>query len=135
MQGLTLLLALYVLYLGTMRFLSLHLNRKTAFLWKRHVLLGLAVLITWIGGLGGGLILSRFYWGSFLVTGLHGRAALMLLPLLLFGLGSGLYMNRAKKKRTWLPLIHAINNVSIIVLVVFQIYTGVIIYQTYVLGV
>ncbi len=98
-------------------------------------MLGMVALSMWLGGLCGGLVLSRVYWNAFLVTGLHGKVALLLLPLLLFGIGSGLYMNRVKKKRKWTPLAHAVNNLLIIILAAFQIYTGAIIFQTYVLGV
>ena len=45
------LLALYVFGLSIQRFRFLHLKQKAVFNWKRHVLLGEIVMITWLGGL------------------------------------------------------------------------------------
>jgi len=60
--------------------------------------------------------------------------ALVMLPLILFGLFSGLYMDRRKKKRTLLPLLHGINNMVVLALVGYQITTGWWVVNVYVLG-
>jgi len=57
-----------------------------------------------------------------------------MMPLILFGLISGHYMNRVKKKRTILPLMHGINNLIVVILAVWQIKSGWWVYTTYVLG-
>jgi len=43
-------------------------------------------------------------------------------------------MNRKKRKRKVLPLIHAVCNTLMLLLALSQIYTGVFVYRAYVLG-
>jgi hypothetical protein len=128
------LLSLYVLYLGLMRFRFLHLKHKTAFNWQRHVRLGEIVIPLWLVGLVGGLIMTRLTWPAFLITGIHAFVGLSMAPFLIFGLMSGLYMNRVKKKRTWLPLIHGMNNLLVVILALTQSWTGYQVYRMFVLG-
>lgn len=127
-------LGLYVFYLGVQRFRSLHLKQKVKFNWKRHVLLGKIVMATWLAGILGGVSIAYMTWHRFLVTGIHGKVALVILPLILFGLFSGLHMNRKKKKRTFLPFVHGLVNLTILVLALYQISTGWWVYNVYVLG-
>ena len=134
LQFLTFILACYVFYLGLQRFFSLHLRRNLPFLWKRHVVLGLVALATFLAGMAGGIVMVFTFWRSYFITGLHAKVALILLPLLLFGILSGLYMNFKKRKRMLLPLLHAANNVILLFLIVTQIVTGWKILTTYVLG-
>ena len=68
------------------------------------------------------------------MTGTHGKTALVMLPLLLFGLISGIYMNQVKKKRRFLPLLHGANNLVVIILALSQIRTGWWVLNTYVWG-
>ena len=77
-------LGLYVFYLGVQRFRSLHLKQKVKFNWKRHVLLGKIVMATWLAGILGGLSIVYMTWHGFLVTGIHGKVALVILPLILY---------------------------------------------------
>ena len=127
-------LGLYVFYLGIQRFRSLHLKQKVKFNWKRHMLLGKIVMATWLAGILGGVSIVYMTWDGFLVTGIHGKVALVILPLILFGLFSGLHMNRKKKKRTLLPFVHGLVNLTILVLALYQISTGWWVYNVYVLG-
>jgi uncharacterized membrane protein YozB (DUF420 family) len=127
-------LGLFVFYLGVQRFRSLHLKQKVKFNWKRHVLLGKIVMATWLAGILGGVSVVYMTWHGFLVTGIHGKVALVILPLILFGLFSGLHMNRKKKKRTFLPFVHGLINLTILVLALYQISTGWWVYNVYVLG-
>ena len=83
------LLALYVFVLSIQRFRFLHLKQKAAFNWKRHVIFGEIVMITWLGGMLGGIAISYVTWHGFLITGTHGTVAMVMLPLILFGLFSG----------------------------------------------
>lgn len=128
------LLAAYVLWLGGQRFWSLHWRQKVVFKWQLHVKLGTVALGLWLAGLLGGLASVRFWWHGFLITGTHGQTALAMLPLIFFGLFSGLYMNRRKKKRTVLPLLHGTNNLLLVILAGYQAYTGWWVYSAYVLG-
>jgi len=127
-------LACYVLYLGYGRLLSLHLRQTVPFLWKRHVTLGLVALLTLFAGMAGGIAMVYTFWRSYFITGLHAKIGLVLVPLILFGIGSGLYMNAKKRKRKWLPLLHMANNLALLVLCVAQIITGWNILTKYVLG-
>jgi hypothetical protein len=126
--------ALYALYLGINRILLLHFQQKTLFHWKHHVFMGSASLLLWIAGVLGGISMVYLYWHSFLMTGIHGKTALVMVPLLLFGLASGIYMNRIKKKRRFLPLLHGANNLVVIILALSQIRTGWWVLTTYVWG-
>jgi len=128
------LLALYVFGLGIQRFRSLHLKQKAAFNWKRHVIFGEIVMVTWLTGLLGGAVISYVTWHGFLITGTHGNVAMVMLPLIFFGLFSGLYMNYRKGKRKLLPIIHGIINMIVLILAFYQISTGWWVYNTYVLG-
>jgi len=134
LQLLSMIVALYALFWGIQRFRLLHLHTKTFFNWKRHVYAGSASLILWIAGVFGGVSMVYLYWDSFLMTGAHGRTALVMLPLLLFGLISGIYMHHVKKKRTYLPILHGLNNLVVIILALFQIRTGWWVLTVYVLG-
>lgn len=128
------MLTLYVFYLGIQRVRSLHLHHKTLFRWKRHVLLGKIALLAMLGGMIGGMTMAYLYWRGFLTTGFHGRVALVMTPFIIFGAASGLYMNRKKKKRKALPMIHGLINLVILILVLTQAVTGWRVYMMFVLG-
>ena len=119
------MLTLYVFYLGVQRFRSLHLRQKTLFRWNRHVLLG---------GMMGGITMIYLYLHGFLITGVHGKVALVMTTFIIFGGTTGLYMDRNKKKRTALPLIHGLSNLVLLILALTQIVTGWRVYMQFVLG-
>jgi uncharacterized membrane protein YozB (DUF420 family) len=133
-QFLAFILACYVFHLGLQRLFNLQFKRNAPFLWKRHVVLGLVALATFLAGMAGGIIMVYTYWRSYFLTGLHAKIAIVLLPLILFGMLSGLYMNFKKRKRKWLPLLHAANNAILLLLSLTQIVTGWKILTTYVVG-
>lgn len=127
-------LSVYVLALGLQRFAFLHFQKRAVFNWERHVVLGKIALAVFLLGMAGGLTLVRLYWHGFLITGVHGRIALVMMPLVVFGLASGLYMNVKRKRRRVLPLVHGLNNAVVLVLAFSQIYTGWGVYKAFVLG-
>ena len=133
-QFLAILLTLYVFYLGLQRFRLLHLHQKVVFRWKRHVVLGEIALGVLLAGMLGGMAMVYVYWRSVIMTGIHGKVALVMVPFMIFGLVSGLYMNRKKEKRTLLPFIHGLNNLSVLVMALSQIVTGSWVYRAFVLG-
>lgn len=133
-QSSAILLAIYVLYLGIQRFRFLSFHQKVVFPWKRHAVLGLLSLGLLLGGIAGGMLLVYVYWHGILITGIHGTIGLVMVPLLIFGMVSGLYMNSRKKRRRLLPLIHGLNNVMILALALAQIMTGSDVYRGFVLG-
>jgi hypothetical protein len=132
MAGIILLLAAFVY--GVQRFRSLHLNQKVPFLWKRHVLLGEAALGTLIVGTGIGLVMTRYHWGEFLMTLGHGKTGLVILPMLLFGLISGLILDKKKPRGKTLKVLHGLNNTLILILSLNQIRTGIKIYLMFTAG-
>ena len=128
------LLALYAFYLGVQRFRFLHLKQKAIFRWKRHVFLGEIAFGTWLVGMVGGMTMVYFYWHGFLITGTHGKVALVMVPFIIFGLASGLHMNRKKTKGRLLPFLHGLNNLALLILAMTQVVTGYRIYTAFVLG-
>lgn len=118
------LLGLYVAWLGIKRLGSLHLGRKTSFPRSRHILLGKLALVGLILGTGGGIIMVRWLWQSWLVTGVHGWLGLVVAGLALVGLGTGLVMERRPKGRKALPLLHGMVNLSLIALCLINFYFG-----------
>jgi VIT1/CCC1 family predicted Fe2+/Mn2+ transporter len=134
LQCLSTLAAAYAFYLGIARFRTLHMGRKAAFKWKRHVWVGsFALILMFVGGLLG-MMPVYLYWNRFLTAGLHAAIGMAMMPLMLFGLVSGYFMNRDKKKRPTLALVHGINNLLVSMLAIWQIKTGLQVYALYVLA-
>ena len=133
-QSVGILIALYVMKLGISRFWMVHLKQKTRFNWKQHVRFGIITTTIWLSGVFGGLYIVETSWHGLLITGYHAKLGLLMIPFILFAIGSGFYMDRKKKKRKVLPLIHAICNTVMLFLALLQIYTGVGVYRIYVLG-
>ena len=133
-QSSAILLSLYVLYLGVQRFRFLHLSKKAVFRWKRHVALGETALGALLAGMVGGMTMVYFYWHGFLITGTHGKVALVMVPFIIFGLASGLHMNRKKTKGRLLPFLHGLNNLALLILAMTQLVSGYRIYTAFVLG-
>ena len=128
------LLALYVFYLGLHRFRFLHLHQKAVFQWRRHVVLGEIAMGVLLAGMLGGMAMVYVYWHGFLITGIHGKVGLATVPFILFGLGSGLYMNRGKKQRRILAFVHGLNNLFVLLMAMSQIVSGWWLYKAFVLG-
>jgi hypothetical protein len=133
-QGTMILLTFYVLFLGLQRFRSQHLGQRAPFKWKRHVRLGLTALAIILGGLFWGAAMTATYWGGPFMVGVHATVGVVIGILILVGIGTGLYMNARKRKRTLLPLLHGLNNLVIIGLGVSQAVTGWGILNTFVFG-
>lgn len=128
------ILATYVIYTGIQRFRMLHFRNRTAFPWKRHVSRGSLVLLLWSIGLIGGFVVTRNAWYTNFITGLHARVAVVMCPLIVIGMVTGFYMNRVKKRRSLLPLIHGLNNTMLLLLAIYQTYSGWQVLQKFVIG-
>lgn len=63
--------------------------------------------------------------GNTYITGLHAGLAWSITGLATLGLVTGYIMNRYKRKRKILPLIHGTINVLLIILIAVECYTGV----------
>jgi len=134
-QSAGIMIVLYVMKLGISRFRMVHLKQKTSFNWKNHVRFGIVATVIWLMGAFGGLFMVKTSWHGILITGSHAKVGLIMIPFILFAICSGVYMDRNKKKRKILPLVHAICNTVMLILSLSQIYTGIGVYKTYVLGV
>jgi hypothetical protein len=126
------LLAFYAAYLGFQRTRSLHYHKPAKFLRKRHALVGSVALLSMLGGIAAGLFMVNRYLLN-PDMGLHEVFAMILLPLGLFGIFSGLFLYFNPRQRRFLPVIHGINNLVILFLALAQIITGIMAYLHYVL--
>lgn len=117
-------LSFYVVYLAWARIKTVHLGRRAVFRWKRHVFTGSVVLLVLLLGLIGGVIIIDELTARAPVTPWHAVLAVIILVLIVFGLGTGAYMNWVKKKRRTLPVLHGAGNLLLVVLALFQIWTG-----------
>ncbi|CCH49082.1 DUF4079 family protein [Pseudodesulfovibrio piezophilus] len=118
------LVGLYAASLGMKRFLARHFEMRTRFPWKRHVTVGQIALSLWLLGMIGGMTVARLKWEVNFVTGAHYKTAFAMLPLLILGGASGLYMDKKKARRKILPLAHAACNLILLALALWQFRTG-----------
>jgi hypothetical protein len=133
-QCLAIFLAFYGAFLGFQRTRSLHFSRQSViFRRKRHALVGFIALVLLLGGMAGGKIIAHIVWQGMVVIHLHEGLALLILPFLLIGMVSGLYLYFSPAKRRVLPAVHAINNGILLVLLLYQAYSGIHVYLRYVL--
>ena len=133
LMALTLLLALWVAWQGVSRARFSLLGHKVAFNWKGHTLWGLVVMGLWLAGMAAGSIVTALVYGHAGVFGIHRSIAMAMLPLILFGAASGLYMDRAKRPRKLLPILHGVLNLVLLLLALGQLATGIAI-VSYMLG-
>lgn len=116
--------AVYVLFLGWQRFRRLHCKGSVTFAWKRHVLLGKTVLGLWCVGAILGVVVARLEWGAFFITGTHMEVGLWFVPLATVGFLTGNRLDRVRKRRFWLPLLHGATSTLLIALAATQAWTG-----------
>jgi hypothetical protein len=128
LQLITIILCLYALYLGCSRIQSLHFGRKNGFKRDRHAIVGTLALGSLMLGMAGGAIIVARYLAKPVLESLHGKGAMVLLPFILFGLFSGFYMYLNPEKRKIFPIIHMVNNIIVLLLLCFQLATGISFY-------
>lgn len=122
MQVIAVLIGLWAMWQGWKR-VAMQRGKKIIFPWRQHVRLGALALILWtLGALGFYVTLDLF--GSTHITGLHADLAWYIILLSLFGLATGYVMDRYKKKRKWLPIVHGVANVVLLALVLMECWTG-----------
>lgn len=125
LQALATLLALWVMEMGVRRTLFSHFGkRKVVFPWKRHVLYGKIVLITWLAGLAIGLLFMRQAYGVWGVSGPHVTVAVVMAALIAFGYVSGHILDKVKKRRKVLNILHGLNNTALLALALYQAWSG-----------
>jgi hypothetical protein len=126
------LLAFYAAYLGFQRAQSLHFGKTKQFLRERHVIVGTIALVSMLGGIAAGAIMVNRYLLN-PDMGLHVAVAMLMLPLLVFGIFSGFYLYLNPGKGRMLTVAHGINNLVVLALALIQIVTGIQAYLRYVL--
>jgi len=120
----SILIALFAFSLGLKRFLALHLGKTARFDWKRHVMAGKMAISLLILGYGLGIAIIWYKFKTVALFSTHFEIATGMLPLLLFGLLSGIHMDRKKRKRKVLNLVHGLNNTIVLLLCIGQLLVG-----------
>lgn len=115
---------LYTMWLGWCRFRCLHLGARMPFAWKLHVRLGSLVLLLWAVGPLLGLLMAHILWGGLFISGTHAWAGVVMAPLAVFGYATGYMLDKVKKRRVLLPLVHGTNNLLLVLLALWQCWTG-----------
>jgi cytochrome b subunit of formate dehydrogenase len=112
--------------MGFQRFRSLHLQQKCSFPWKKHVFWGTLVLSAWILGPFTGLAGAYSAWReSFMAFNvMHIYVGFVMLPLAIVGYLTGRRLDKVRKRRKWLPVVHGVNNILLLILAFWQIYSG-----------
>lgn len=131
-QIIAILFACYAAYLGLQRTKSLHFGKTTGFYRERHVITGAIALFSMLGGIAAGSIMVNRYLLSPDMS-LHVAVAMIILVLGLFGIISGFVLYLKPKQRRFLPAVHGINNLVILLLALVQVVTGIMAYMRYVL--
>ena len=98
-QLIAILIAFYVLKLGISRFRLIHLKQETLFKWKLHVRLGAMATTIWLIGVFGGTFIVKSGWYGHIVSGLHGKVGLLLIPFIIFSLFKPLPLVSDKSSR------------------------------------
>lgn len=128
------LLGLYAAWLGSRRLRSLHLGGQASFPRARHILVGKIAICALLAGAAGGMLLARWAWRAWFITGPHAWIGLSAAGLLIFGLLAGLYLERRPAPRKALPLAHGLANLAALALCLVQFATGSKVLQAFVLG-
>ncbi|CCH49128.1 DUF4079 family protein [Pseudodesulfovibrio piezophilus] len=132
-QSIAMILAVYVLFMGLQRFRFQHLKVKSAFNWKRHVLLGKVVHGIWLIGCALGLFMAWYAWGSIDLTEGHFLVGVLMVPMILIALVSGLVLEKPKGKRAGLALLHGVCNLLLFCMACYQAWTAVEVIQIFLL--
>ncbi len=132
-QSLAMILAVWTLYMGIQRFRFQHLKIKTSFNWKLHVLLGKTVHSLWLFGFALGLFMAWYSWGSIDLTGGHFLIGVIMVPLILIGLGTGLMLEKPKGKRLKLALLHGGCNMALFFLASYQAWSAIEVIELFLL--
>jgi len=132
-QFMATILIIYVFYLGWPRLWATISGGKAAFLWKHHVALGRVALAALFLGLLGGAAVTAHFWDGTGFTQHHYWIGMSMAPLILFGLVSGLLLDKYKGKFRLLPLLHGLNNTLVLIMALVQIWTGINVLRFFVL--
>ena len=127
-------LALYVLSLGWVRFQVNHLGKKGKFMWMEHVKFGKYAHILWMAGLVLGQFAVSQKWGNNGITGNHYWIGQLMMPCIAAGYITGVMMDRDKKKRLYMPLVHGVFNTVAVLLALAEVVTGAVVIRDFLLS-
>lgn len=123
-QFLALFIGLYALWQGWLRVRMTVFKKKVIFPWKSHVRMGTLAMILWmIGGLG--FYTTHTIFGETHITEIHADVAWVIFALCAFGLINGAIMDKYKKQRHWLPVIHGVANTILVAIAIFECCNGI----------
>ncbi len=132
-QSVAMLLGIYVLYMGIQRFRFQHMGVKCKFNWKLHVKLGKLVHGLWLFGFGLGLFMAYYEWGSIDLTGGHFLVGVIMVPVIIVALISGLILEKPKGKRAGLAMLHGACNLALFFLACYQAYSAIEVIELFLL--
>ena len=92
--------------------------------------MGTLGLLLWTAG-AFGFYATHSLFGATHITGGHAFMAWPIMALSVLGLITGGIMNKYKKKRFWLPLLHGVGNTVLIILVLYECWTGSELYEAF----
>ena len=123
MEAIATLLGIWAMWQGWQR---VRMNRgiKVLFPWAQHVRIGIWAHILWICG-GLGFYVTHSMFGMTHMTGTHAEVAWPVMGLSAFALVTGIIMNKYKKRRKVLPIIHGVANAILLALVFVECWTGI----------
>jgi hypothetical protein len=123
----------YTLWLAWPRFLYNHWGIKGRFQWNDHVKWGKYSHIFWMAGMVIGAAVVARNWGGSGATGDHYWIGQLIMPCIAAGYITGSIMDRDKKPRRYLPLIHGVCNLLALLIAIIQIFTGIKVIQEFLL--
>lgn len=128
-QGLAVIIGLLAMWQGVIRVRML-CGQKVIFPWRDHVRWGTIGLLLWTAG-AYGFYVTHSYFGGTHITGIHATLAWPIMGLSILGLITGYIMNKYKRKRFWLPLIHGCGNTILMLLVLYECWTGLELHEAF----
>lgn len=130
-QIFALLVGLVAFLYGFMDFLRRHCGKKILFPWKKHVRWGTLALILWMFGTISGFTLTWVGYDTIFITDEHAYVGVTIFFLAIASLFTGFIMDKYKKNRKKLPIIHGIINLILIILVLWQAVTGHVLMESF----
>ncbi|PLX42994.1 MAG: hypothetical protein C0608_00850 [Deltaproteobacteria bacterium] len=134
MQVFFIAMAAVAFILGSQRFRSNHLGHQTRFNWKGHVYVGRIAIVGLILGTVAGIAITPHYFEYTPPVLSHGLLGLVSISFFLVGAVTGYILDKHRKKRKILPLIHGTANTVALILTLNQIKSGYALYISFVGG-
>ncbi|PLX45348.1 MAG: hypothetical protein C0609_03300 [Deltaproteobacteria bacterium] len=132
MQVFFIAMAVVAFILGLQRFRSNHLGHQTRFNWKGHVYVGRIAIVGLIAGTVAGVAITPYYFEYTVPVLSHGQLGIVSMAFFFVGASTGYILDKHKKRRKLLPLIHGSANTLGLLVALNQIVTGYKLYLSFV---